>query len=284
MTENLFVKYPDFITSDPRRLRKDGIRGGYNIDEIFQFHRHNTLLPKETVVEKRVLDLGSCVGATGAWVLENGAARYVGVELQNNFCSISQDNLTKIYPNKDWDIKQQSFNDFFLTNTEPFDIVVAFGVLYDSVYFENLIKNILNIGADLIVVESIKPQTVLSFPARFKDSNSDVLDFLIKAPIVEYSAHNMVSEVAGFQHNIESAVPSRPALQVLMSYKGYELVDQDKSVLLEKLFPNKYQSRYSAIFKKTNKKLNLVDFESTYQSTNNKNLIKFNRLICERNE
>ena len=135
---NIFIDYPEFIDQDPRHQRLSA-GAAYTVDANFQFIRHRVSMPQELVQGKSVLDLGCCIGATGAWSLHNGATRYVGVDIQEKFCNIAHSNLQNRFMDYNWVIKQQSLTDFFKTNTETFDRVVLFGVLYNSIYFESLL-------------------------------------------------------------------------------------------------------------------------------------------------
>jgi len=85
---NVFIDQPEFLGEDPRVSWPKS--SGYSSDPEFVYERHALLLPADLLKGKRVLDLGSCNAATGAWVLSNGAAYYRGVELQakvpSSFC------------------------------------------------------------------------------------------------------------------------------------------------------------------------------------------------------
>ena len=278
MLENIFVKYPEFISTDPRILRKDHPSGAYNIDADFQFWRHQITLPADKVDGLSVLDLGCCVGASGAWVLSNNARRYVGVELQANFCKLANENLSLRFPSHNWEIKELSFTDFFADNTEKFDVVIAFGVLYHSIYFETLIKNILGTNPSLVLIDSVIPNVLKQLPNR-NTIDKEVINYLSCAPIVDYRSDLMVSEVPGYTVESDQAYPSLSVVQILMSAEGFELVD-DTSDTLGKLFPKKYQGRYCGIFKKTNRTLQIPrNFEKIYTEPYEHLLRPFNTTV-----
>jgi SAM-dependent methyltransferase len=264
MTENLFDKYPEFISTDPRTERPDSLVGGYNVDADFQFRRHELTLPPEDIKNLSILDLGCCVGASGAWVLEHGAQKYVGVDLQSNFCKLARQNLSNSFPNNNWEIKELSFTDFFATNTEKFDVVLAFGVIYHSIYFETMIKNILNLNPSLVVIDSFKPDLLRYIKKMPKPALNEIKNYISQFPIIEYTVGQMVSDTPGYSVDVEQAYPSLPALQILMNRNGFELIDNIADTL-GKIFPGKYQGRYCGIFKKLKQLPNsTVEFEILY--------------------
>ena len=93
----MFEKFPEFITDDPRYVDPDDSssninRRGQDVTFEMMEARHKTMLPKEVCEGNSILDLGSCISASGAWALESGALFYTGVE-------ISDDNYDSAYFN-----------------------------------------------------------------------------------------------------------------------------------------------------------------------------------------
>lgn len=239
---NIFNQYPEFISRDVRTERRDCEQyGPYNINADFQYQRHLAMMPPTELAGKRVLDLGCCIGGTGAWALHHGASRYVGVELQRSFCDIAKDNLSKYFAQGLWEIRCESFTDFFANNKEQFDIVVAFGILYQNIYFETLLKQLANLNADTILLDSVKP---------------NLPDF----PAVEYKKFYMVHE-EGNQLEIEAALPNLKAVQVVLGASGYKLTNDST---LEKLFPKQNRARFFGTFKKVSDGPYTAGFEERY--------------------
>ena len=89
-----FDVYKEFITRDPRSNRKN-----WTVTSESLTKRCAALLPIEMIKGKKILDLGSCIGAMGQWCLENGAEHYTGVEIQKEFRDISQSLLSKHHTN-----------------------------------------------------------------------------------------------------------------------------------------------------------------------------------------
>lgn len=150
----MYKKYPEFIDTDPRSNRP--LELGYSISADMMQARHECMLNPAMLSNKRVLDLGSCVGYTGAWVLEHGAAFYQGVEYSNDFVVLSNNNLDKYFHNTQWSIAQSSFEDFFKVNNEKYDILIASGVIYSVVDPVAFLNNIASI-ADTCIIESVHP-------------------------------------------------------------------------------------------------------------------------------
>jgi tRNA (cmo5U34)-methyltransferase len=269
---NIFDLYPEFISTDPRIHRKNSNAGAYEITSNFQYHRHSVMLPPDTVAGKRVLDLGSCVGASGAWVLANGASCYVGLELQKKFCDVAKENLSNRFADANWQIREESFTDFFANNTEKFDIVIAFGVLYHNIYFETLIKNILSVDPDLVLIDSAKPQLLQNFKYQISPA---VLAQLQNLPLVEYGNYHMVSEVEKYTVAIESSFPSLSAVAVIMSANEFEL-DNDTLDSLINRYPDVFEGRYYGIFKKVATQEYAKEFEVVYNSPDKQILQLFN--------
>ena len=267
---NIFNQFPEFISTDPRIHRKTSESGTYNISSDFQYQRHVAMLPPVAVAGKRVLDLGCCIGASGAWVLANGADRYVGVELQKRFFNTARENLSNRFGNRNWEIKEESFTDFFANSIEKFDIVIVFGVLYQSIYFETLIKNILSVNPELVLIDSIKPPMLQNLKSQLPPQ---LLVQLENLPLVEYGNYNKMSEVEKHTMAIQSSFPSLPAVALIMSANGFELAT-DSFDNITCLFPEVFTGRYYGIFKRTSVQ-NTKDFELLYNNPEKQVLKRF---------
>ncbi|MBF0470296.1 MAG: class I SAM-dependent methyltransferase [Gammaproteobacteria bacterium] len=156
--ENIFLHQPEFIEEDPRAGWP--ANSGFHVDAAENYQRHTILFPPEIVRGKRVLDLGCCNGATGAWVLSNGADFYCGVEVQEQFADGARDALRKYYPQDHWSIVCSPVEQFLESCHERYDLVIAAGVLYA---FEDQIKILRAIAAvaNRVVIESIHPKSMI---------------------------------------------------------------------------------------------------------------------------
>ncbi|CAB4137968.1 AdoMet_MTases domain containing protein [uncultured Caudovirales phage] len=251
---NIFVDYPEFIEADPRQLRPN-FGGGYTINAEIQYNKHSICLPADQVKDKTVLDLGCCVAATGAWALSAGASHYVGVELQQKFYQQSIDNLQGRFDPSRWTMHNLGVSEFLEKNTQHFDIVVMFGILYQSIYFEDLIQGVLKIKPERVLIDSMAPLATVDETTRQK---------LRRLPLIEYVENqSMVSENVGNRHLINAARVSVPALQVLFWSHGYTLTN-NYTTPLKNVLPNAYQTRFCVQFDKTSDN-KLIDFENSYK-------------------
>ena len=149
-----YNKYPEFVDADPRHYRPSEL--GYSVSAEMMQSRHEGFFNKLSLTGKRVLDLGSCLGYTGAWVLDQGASFYQGVEFDTEFVNLSQTNLKKYFQTDLWAIAHTTIEDFLNTNTEKFDVVIASGVIYSFVDPIAFLNDISKLG-DIIVIESVHP-------------------------------------------------------------------------------------------------------------------------------
>jgi hypothetical protein len=228
--KNIFLDFPDFIDSDTRIFRNDSEKGTYQVTNNLQYQRHNLSMPNLTGLS--VLDLGCCVGATGAWALCAGAKRYVGVELHNIFSSIAEKNLQTHFANDCWQIINQSFEDFFKNNHEKFDVVIAWGVLYQSMYYESLIRNITKICKSTLIVDSIAPYHTVEYPC------------------VEYVTNYRPVVPPGMEPKfITAAMPNLLALTLLLGQDNFKLIN-DLTAELRAESPLGYQQRFFVVFEK----------------------------------
>lgn len=157
MSGSVFTDQPEFIDTDPRTQRPDQV--AYRIDADFMRTRHEILLPGVSLEDRTVLDLGSCNGATGAWVLAHGAKSYTGVEFQPGYANQSKENLARYYPADRWTIHLASVEEFLLKNREKYDVIVALGVVHafaDVMGFLNAIAG----RSRIIVIDGTHPRTI----------------------------------------------------------------------------------------------------------------------------
>lgn len=272
---NFFLQYPEFIDTDVRTERPNS-GSGYTISYEYQENRHKVLLPPEIVAGKRVLDLGSCVSATGAWVLAHGAIKYVGVEIQHQFCQLSKSNLEKYFDNNRWEIYQDSIDNFFKNNKEQFDIVVAFGVIYHSIHLEHTLDQLVSVNPDIIVIDASLPYSITQTRELKKEHPYICDNLLTDAAIVEYRDSGMISENKGKFYQLFSADPSPAALEILFQARGWRLLD-DLTADLYKLSPNQIKNnRYCVSFGKEDNSsdTSLYSFESVYNSKRKEDLEK----------
>ena len=249
--KNIFLDYPDFISSDRRTMRGTTPNGGYRVDSKLQYLRHSISVSPDSIKDCSVLDLGCCVGATGAWALHHGAKSYVGVEIDSDFCQHAVDNFTKYFPNGQWTIKNQSLEVFLNENKDKFDVVIAFGVLHGSINTESILQNISQLAEQTIIIDSIVPPHIVDLNKKQVDTET-----LALLEIVDFSAMG---------RSIKSGMPSLPFLSVMLGRYGFEL-ENDFTNLYDQALKNIYIDRYCASFKKSNDLITSQTFENHYNT------------------
>jgi hypothetical protein len=154
-SSDFFKKYPEFIEQDIRRHRENGVRNSYyNVNDEFMVKRISQILNNQTVKDKTILDIGSCIGTLGAWALEYGANHYTGLEVQPNFVDISKTLLAKHFFGK-FNIVHESIENY--QPTEQYDIVVAAGVLFGVVDVFDFCRKLTLLSKERIVIEALHP-------------------------------------------------------------------------------------------------------------------------------
>jgi len=141
---------PRFIKLDNRKNRPL-----VPITKEFLEKLHILLLPQWMLKNKNVLDLGSCIGATGQWCLYYGAKSYTGVEVQKENTNISKE-LLKPYKNK-IKIINNSIEEFLKKNEKKFDIVILSGILYVFIDYYSILKKISKTCNGHIVILNMYP-------------------------------------------------------------------------------------------------------------------------------
>jgi 2-polyprenyl-3-methyl-5-hydroxy-6-metoxy-1,4-benzoquinol methylase len=254
--KNLFIEFPEFIENDPRLGRGQTYGfikinpelyqntpshlGGYDINFDIQYHRHNTVLPPELVKDKTILDLGSCIGASGAWVLANGAKRYVGVEYLQSFVNEAEKNLSKYFPTSDWKIYAISIESFLRFNIEKFDIVLAWGIAFVSTNIDSFIDEILVHCNDSLIIDAGIPRHLSKIKQRSKLTQvSEEIDDLPVFGLYR-SGVKLVGE------------PSFSYMKEMLQTKNFT-VSKDNTRTLRKLTEPNYDYRWCATFKKNQK-------------------------------
>ncbi len=146
---NTFESKPEFIDSDSRVHRP--FTWAYTVTPELMTRRHELFFSSVDLKGKRVLDLGCCCAATGAWVLDRGADYYVGVEAQELFFKSATDNLSKYYSQDRFSVVNQDIETYLNNNADQFDIVVMFGVLHCLFDYYKVIKQLTQISQHMII-------------------------------------------------------------------------------------------------------------------------------------
>jgi hypothetical protein len=227
--ENIFVNQPEFITEDPRRNRPDKAGVGYKVTPEFMHMRHSILLPQKLIAGKRILDLGSCNAASGAWCLSHGAAFYKGIEFQEEFVEKSVSCLSRYYDKNKWSVEQTSIENFLESNEEFFDVILAAGILY-GISDTLKILTLMSEQADCIVIESMHTNSVFSSRILSEETKRHISKDKNLAQFLENESYIAVG-VRGMVFPGEKTIrfngfnPSMGALKFIFSSLGFDYHD-----------------------------------------------------------
>lgn len=275
--ENIFLKYPEFIDQDVRinRYKNNEFDLGYNINFELQFIRHNLSLPGYLVKDKTILDLGCCVGATGAWALHHGAKHYTGVDLQSKFCKLAKNNLSKYFNQESWDIQEKSFDEFFSSSNQKFDIVIAWGVLYHSIDYTRTLEIFSKFSNDRIIIESYSPKI---FQSLINHTQIDV-NILKNIPYVEYPVTKLKTFMVheeGKSLRTDAVLLSTNAVEYLLNLYGFN-IESNLTDDIQKLLPIDYKDRFVLTFRRNSKQQESLSFETAYKNKSKQEFVEFTK-------
>lgn len=144
-----FDKFIQFVENDNRKHR-----GFHPITSETLSKKHECIAPKWLIEGARVLDLGSCIGATGQWCLSHGAVRYVGVEAQADYVKISKQLLGELWDSDKFEIVEQDIEIYLANITEQFDVVFACGIIYGFLDYYGILKKITAASSRCVVIDT----------------------------------------------------------------------------------------------------------------------------------
>ncbi|WP_353572071.1 class I SAM-dependent methyltransferase [Candidatus Albibeggiatoa sp. nov. BB20] len=199
-----FDDFPAFYEQDNRRNR------GFNpVSKVFLETKFSVLLPPDMVKDKHILDLGSCYGAAGQWVLFNGAISYTGVEVQKNYAQQSQELLS--HWGQRATVVQQDVRSYLTqAASKHFDLVVVAGILYHFIDTKSIIDAICRLCKESVIVET-------NYPPGMR---SGILP--LDVAVTEYVSDQEVNLAEGNQSMFGiSATTSLPALDILFGLNGF---------------------------------------------------------------
>jgi len=210
-----FDQYNEFVDGDVRSHR-----GTTRVTAESLTKRCQALLPSWLVKDKTILDLGHCLGAFGHWSLENGAAHYTGVDIQQDFCDKSNELLSKYWTEDKYNIECVETLDF-LNIGKQYDIVIASGIIH--CYFNSIsfLEAVARCAKEVIVIES---------------QESDETDGI---PCIQFKIFNMVSPNIGKPYAGWSSAVGFDALRAIMCENGFEMYG-------ERIYPQKIEASHDA--------------------------------------
>lgn len=148
----LHKKYLDFLNNTQERefkLANLDLSNSYDI-------RHSCYFSDYDLENKKILDIGCNAGILGAWVLDNGANFYQGLEIDKSLSDTAKSNLSKYFKNYNWNIKQEDGENFLHENKEYYDLIVLGGIVQA---FSNPIEILNKVvkSTDNIIIDSAHP-------------------------------------------------------------------------------------------------------------------------------
>lgn len=253
---NLFISQPEFISEDPRSHCPGGVGFGHQLTPELVFKQHQALLPPHLLEGKTVLDLGSCLGASGAWSLANGAKHYTGVEIQKEFSDKSEEILKKYYPADSWTILNTSVDGFLNESSGKYDIVLAAGVLHGVDKVIETLVSMANI-ADFIVIESMH-KSIFHSPLishqvkQLLSQDKGIANYLENESYISVGDTGML--IPGMKSVLYNGlIPSMGAIKRIMGSLGFAC-DESKNRELKSQLPASYSplGRFCLHFQREN--------------------------------
>jgi len=235
---SFFSQYPEFVEFDSRKDR------GFSQVTIESLdNRHAAMAPKWLVHGKSVLDLGSCIGATGQWCLSNGATHYTGVEVQHTLATTSGALLSKYWDKSKFSIIQQDIRDFLdnqITIGAKYDIIVMIGVIYAFLDTHTILDKLSKICTDCVVIDSV-------YPWHMPSPDISIIQ-IARNQHINGSTSDTVFSGAG-------ARPSPAALKIMMESVGF--ADRDGLIFPMKLSDKSVHESYSTVLARPDDQVDL---------------------------
>jgi hypothetical protein len=228
---NTFADKPDFIVNDPRINRP--MTWQYTVSADLMTTRHELFFHKTDLTGKRVLDLGSCCGATGAWVLDRGASHYTGVELQNKFVETSRTALGKYYSPAQWTVVASGVEEYLDSCTEKFDVVIMVGVLHCLFDYQHVLERISEISNE-VIIECFHPYNAFKdlFPAL---DNTALYNLCKTTSLAQIATKTGTAGENGGSYNFDGVRLSMLGLANVFGYLGWSTDLAFNDVCIEKL-------------------------------------------------
>lgn len=197
-----FQKFPEFVDLDNRQNR---VHTPLTYETLT--NKHEKMAPQSLIKEKRILDLGSCLGATGHWCLSNGCSHYTGIELQEYYVEKSEEILKTYWPENKFIIIKDEIINFLRNNNDQYDVVFACGVIYGFLNTYGFLELVANIAKECVIVDC-------SYPTQMTHNRATVIDIVNIQHMIKSEDHRSYLGLG--------ARPSPAALHRLMSNLGFE--------------------------------------------------------------
>jgi 2-polyprenyl-3-methyl-5-hydroxy-6-metoxy-1,4-benzoquinol methylase len=231
-----FKQFPEFVDQDSRAVR------GFSPVTIETLDsRHSASLPKWVVDGNTVLDLGSCLGATGHWVLSNGCKHYTGVEVQERLAQDSNNLLSKYWTTDQYTIAQEDIREFLdkeIAAGKKYDVVVMIGVIYAFLDTFGILKKVSELCSYTLVIDSL-------YPWFMTGPDIPMLD------VINYQNINSSDSGSAFQG--AGCRPSPKAMRVMMGALGF--ADKEGLIFPELLSDKTVHDSYNTPLERSNSRV-----------------------------
>lgn len=223
-----FQNHPEFVDLDNRQNR---IHTPLTYETLT--NKHEKMAPEELIRGKTILDLGSCLGATGHWALTHGSSYYTGIEIQNYYVEKSNELLSKYWNKENYHIVQDEIINFLSTTNEQYDIVFACGVIYGFLNTYGFLDLTTRVAKECVVVDC-------SYPTQMTHGRATIIDIVNIQHMIKSEDHRSYLGLG--------ARPSPGALNRLMLNFGFE--NKENILYPKKLDDSKIHDTYHDIIKR----------------------------------
>jgi len=283
---NIFKTQPEWMQQDTRIGRpivvpSPGKQGGdslsYNINADFMYDRHRVMLTPELIKDKTILDVGCCMGATGAWALANGARHYTGIDTRQKDLELGEKIFKKYFQKNQYTLIETWAEKY--EPKEKYDIVIASGVMYGVFDSFDFVKKIANFARDIIIVDNVHPFNGYRrlFPNATDEQRqavSKTLSIIQPSERIRFNSKNEAKSI-----RISASIISLQALILLMKNVGYRYDDslyQSAEKEIEYYYDIRKHNRYMSKFVKDNSII-LNTYEKALDNPTTETVINYER-------
>lgn len=224
--------------------------------------KYNVIFQDIDLKNKSVLDIGCCVGYSGAYVLDKGASYYHGIDISSDLCIQAERNLSQYFEKSKFLIENNPLEKFLESNSK-FDVILAMGILYAVKDPVSAVEKLLE-KCDTIVIESVHPH----FPEELLE------DYKFVSYDNQRINYNNTTKNANF-------IGSRVSLglyKFLLDVKGFKY-SLEQNMSLQQMLPPYYSNKQSRRFVIVGNKNNNVPKNIGYLDSITSNDLKFTNFV-----
>jgi SAM-dependent methyltransferase len=258
---SFFSKFPEFVELDSR---KDRGFSQVTIDTLDK--RHAAMAPEWLVNGKTVLDLGSCLGATGQWCLGHNASHYTGVEVQPELAQTSKTLLSKYWDSSKFEIVQEDLREFLdsqIQNNKKYDVIIMIGIIYAFLDTYGILDRVSKLSDNVIVIDS-------GYPWPMNSPNDSIISVVSNQQINSPNANTAFSGAG--------ARPSPAAMRIMFDSLGF--TDNEGLIYPEELNDTTVHSSYTSLIEREGQTIQLpARYLMRYFKSSNKNVLQVADLV-----